>query len=86
MQIFVSNIPYETVEQDLEGLFSDYGQVQSVKIIRDRETNRSRGFGFVDMDDNEAQNAIDNLDGYSMGGRPLKVQKSKPRERRDRRY
>lgn len=85
MNIFVGNLPYSSTEQQLRDMFSQYGQVSSSRIISDRETQRSRGFGFVEMpNDNEGRAAIDALNGYQMGGRPLKVNEARPREERDR--
>lgn len=83
MNIFVGNLPYTTQDQDLEEWFSAHGAVRSAKVIMDRETQRSRGFGFVEMDDaNEANAAIEALDGQDMGGRPLRVNEARPREPR----
>lgn len=79
MNIYVANIPYVVSEDMLRELFEEHGSVDSVKIVLDRETNRSRGFGFVEMPDEAAQNAIDGLDGHSFHGRDLKVNEAKPR-------
>ena len=74
MKLFVGNLNYALQEQELEALFSQYGEVNSVKIIMDRESGRSRGFGFVEMsDDSEGQRSIDELDGFELKGRSLKV-------------
>lgn len=86
MNIYVGNLPYSTDEEALGSLFSEYGDVQSVKLVIDRQTGRSRGFGFVEMDDDSAaQAAIDATHGMDMGGRSLVVNEAKPREERPRR-
>lgn len=82
--IYVGNLPWGTTEDDLRRSFGQYGQVQSAKIIMDRETGRSRGFGFVEMEDDAADQAIQALNGTDMGGRSLKVNEAKPRERKPR--
>jgi len=80
MNIFVGNVSYRMQEQELETLFSEFGSVQSAKIIMDRETGRSRGFAFVEMpDSSEAQSAIKSLSGQEVGGRTLIVNEAKPR-------
>ncbi len=85
MNIYVGNLPYETTEDDLNELFSAHGTVQNVNIISDRETGRSKGFGFVIMDEAaEAQNAIKAFDGHEMDGRALRVNEARPREDRPR--
>ncbi|RXJ86686.1 RNA-binding protein [Arcobacter sp. CECT 8985] len=86
MQIYVGNMSYGTTEESLRALFAQYGEVNSVKIITDRETGRAKGFGFIGMDDNAAgQNAIDELNGKEFEGRTLKINEAKPREERPRR-
>ncbi len=85
MNIYVGNFPFNTTNQELEELFSQYGTVQSAAVINDRETGRSRGFGFVEMDDEGGKRAIEELDGADMGGRALKVNEARPREQRGRR-
>ncbi|MEL6723106.1 MAG: RNA-binding protein [Pseudomonadota bacterium] len=86
MNIYVGNLPYSTTEDDLRNLFSEHGEVQSANVISDRETGRSKGFGFVIMDDaGEAQNAIKAFDGHDMGGRAMRVNEARPREDRSRR-
>ncbi len=78
--IYVGNLPYSTREEDLREVFEAHGNVENVKIIRDRETGRSRGFGFVEMATEEETNAaINALNGTELGGRTLKVSLSKPR-------
>lgn len=81
LNIYVANISYNMVEEELEAAFAQYGSVRSAKIIVDRETGKSRGFGFVEMEDEaEGQEAIEALNGTVIKGRELKV-----REARDRR-
>ncbi len=80
MNIYCGNLSYQSTDEDLNTLFQEYGDVGSAKVIRDRETDRSRGFGFVEMDsDDEAQNAIDALNGQEFMGRKLVVNESRPR-------
>jgi cold-inducible RNA-binding protein len=82
-KLYVGNLTYNVNESDLEALFSAYGTVQSAQIIVDRDTNRSKGFGFVEMgSDAEAQAAIQALNGADHGGRNLTVNEAKPREDR----
>lgn len=81
MNIYVGNIPWGVSEEELEGLFGQYGEVNSVRIITDRESGRSKGFGFVEMESKEAgQAAIEALDGQDFGGRDLRVNEAKPRD------
>jgi len=82
--IYVGNIPFSASEDDLRALFEQHGDVESVKLIQDRETGRFRGFGFVEMEDTAALAAIEALDGSDMSGRPLKVNEAKPRAPRPR--
>ena len=77
MDIYVGNIPWKVNDDDLKELFSPYGDVESAKIIKYRDSNRSKGFGFVEMDDDGAEKAIEALEGFEMEGRPLKVNQSK---------
>lgn len=77
--IYVGNLPWSATETDVRDLFEQYGTVHSAKVVTDRETGRSRGFGFVEMDDSEAQAAIEAADGQEMGGRPLRVNEARPR-------
>jgi len=82
-KLYVGNLTYNVNESDLEALFSQFGTVQSAQIIVDRDTNRSKGFGFVEMDSEEnAKKAIENLDGRDHDGRNLTVNEAKPREPR----
>ena len=81
--LYIGNVSFETTNSDLEALFAQVGTVSSVNIIMDRDTGRSRGFGFVEMGaDSEAQAAIEQFDGYELQGRALKVNEAKPREPR----
>jgi RNA recognition motif-containing protein len=84
MNIYVGNLPFSTSAYDLEELFGEYGSVDSASVINDRETGRSRGFGFVEMDDEAGRKAIEELDGKDYGGRNLKVNEARPREDRRR--
>ncbi|MCB2191339.1 MAG: RNA-binding protein [Deltaproteobacteria bacterium] len=81
--IYVGNLSYDTTDDTLNSTFAEYGSVLSARVITDRMTGRSRGFGFVEMEDNgEAQAAIQALNGTSLDGRDLKVNEAKPRESR----
>lgn len=81
MKIFVGSLPYKVEEADLQELFAAYGEVSSVKIITDRETGRSKGFGFVEMSDDESgQKAIDGLNGTEIGGRSIAVSQAEERK------
>ncbi len=83
MKLYVGNLSFSSTEQDLEEVFGEIGTVESVNIIEDRDTGRSRGFGFVEMSSKEeGQNAISQLDGKEVDGRNLKVNEAKPRENR----
>jgi RNA recognition motif-containing protein len=82
-KLYVGNLGYGVTNSELEGLFASFGSVQSAEIIMNRETGRSKGFGFVEMaNDDEAQAAIQGLNGKDQGGRPLTVNEAKPREDR----
>jgi RNA recognition motif-containing protein len=80
--IYVGNLPFTATEDEVRQLFERHGKVESVKLINDRETGRPRGFGFVEMSANEAQNAIQQTNGYQMGGRPLRVNEAQERPAR----
>ena len=81
--MYVSNLGFHTSEDDLRKLFEQFGQVSSAKIITDRETGRSRGFGFVEMDSTtEANQAMGKLDGKDIEGRSLSVTVARPKEKR----
>jgi len=86
MNIYVGNLSYEAGEDDIREAFTRFGQVASVNVIKDRDTGRSKGFGFVEMpNQQEAQAAIAGLNGQDMKGRPLNVNEARPRtEHRDR--
>lgn len=87
MNIYVGNLAYEASETDLQNEFSAFGTVGTIKVIRDRDSGRSRGFAFVEMqDDSEANAAIEALNGKSVLGRNLVVNEAKPREERRPRY
>lgn len=79
MNIYVANVNFRATEEELKNLFSQYGEVSSVKILKDRETNRSRGFGFVEMpDDDQARTAINSLNGSEFAQRNLVVKEALP--------
>jgi RNA recognition motif-containing protein len=83
MNIYVSNLSFNVQDEDLKEFFAEYGEVTSAKVITDKFTGRSRGFGFVEMsDDSAAQKAIQELDGATVEGRAIKVSEAKPREQR----
>jgi len=83
MRIYVGNLSFETAESQLEQLFSPLGDVGSVRLIRDQSTGRSRGFGFVEMaDDNQARAACNTLNEHDFQGRRLTVNEAKPQEHR----
>ena len=83
MKLYVGNLSFETSSNDLQTLFAETGTVQSVALIEDRETGRSRGFGFIEMSTpEEGRLAISKFDGREVGGRALKVNEAKPRENR----
>lgn len=82
-KLYVGSLPYSTTEQELSQLFSQHGTVQSAKVITDRYTGQSRGFGFVEMaTGEEAQKAITALNGSELGGRTLVVNEARPQEKR----
>ena len=81
MKLYVGNLSFDTSSQDLEEVFGEVGTVESVNIIEDRDTGRSRGFGFVEMSSKEeGNNAIKEFDGKEVNGRQLKVNEAKPRD------
>ncbi|MBA7702021.1 hypothetical protein ES703_110772 [subsurface metagenome] len=83
--IYVGNLPFSATEAAVKGLFEEYGPVTSVNLITDRDTGRLRGFGFVEMEDEEnAAAAIKALDGQEFDGRPLKVNEARERQERSR--
>ncbi len=86
MNIFVGSISYEVAEEELRAKFEEFGTVTSASIIKDRETGRSKGFGFVEMEnDSEAKKAIEELNGFSLNGRAIVVNEARKREERPRR-
>ena len=83
MNIYCGNIAYTTTEDDLRDLFSQHGEVSADRVITDRDTGRSKGFGFVEMvDDGEAKQAIEALDGKDFMGRDVRINEARPREPR----
>ena len=83
-KIFVGNLSFQTTDTDLSDMFSEVGQVESVQIITDRDTGRSKGFGFVEMsDDAAAAKAIERFNGKEVNGRALTVNEARPMERKD---
>jgi RNA recognition motif-containing protein len=83
IKLYVGNLPFSATNQDLEGLFAQSGQVESANVITDRDTGRSRGFGFVEMESREgADAAIQQLNGYELDGRAIVVNEARPREDR----
>ncbi len=86
MNVYVGNLPYTTSSDDLRDLFASYGEVTSANVISDRDSGRSKGFGFVEMaDDSAAQTAIEELNGKEMDGRAITVNEARPREDRNNR-
>lgn len=81
-RIYVGNLPFSASEDDVRSLFTEYGSVEDVSLVSDRETGRPRGFGFVEMDNQGANAAIQALDGLEYGGRNLRVNEARPREER----
>ncbi|MBW0169984.1 MAG: RNA recognition motif domain-containing protein [Hydrogenophaga sp.] len=82
-KLYVGNLPYTVRDEDLQQAFSAYGSVNSAKVMMERETGRSKGFGFVEMgSDAEAQSAIEGMNGQSLGGRSLVVNEARPMEAR----
>jgi RNA recognition motif-containing protein len=83
MNIYVSNLSFAVVDEDLRSYFAEYGEVTSAKVIMDKYTNRSKGFGFVEMtDDAAAEKAIAELNGATVDGRAIKVNVARPKEER----
>ena len=83
MNIYVSNLSFNVQDEDLRAFFAEYGELSSAKVILDKETRRSRGFGFVEMpNDDEAKKAIEELNGGSVEGRAINVTEARPREER----
>lgn len=83
MRLYVGNLAFSTTNDELKAAFEQFGAVESATVIMDRETGRSKGFGFVDMgNDEEAKAAIEGLDGKPLGGRNIRVNEARPREER----
>ncbi len=80
MNIYVGNLSYRVRENDLQEVMAEYGQVQSCKIIKDRETNKSKGFAFIEMDDAGGKKAIEELNGAELDGRTMVVKEARPKE------
>lgn len=81
LNIYVSNLPYRLSNEELRDIFAAYGEVSRVKIVKDKETNRSKGFGFIEMpNDDEGKRAISELNDKDVGGRALRVNEARPRE------
>ena len=85
MRLFVGNLAWETTDDDLRSLFADQGNVSRAQVVIDRMSGRSRGFGFVEMENEAGAKAIQELDGADYNGRNLKVNEARPREERPRR-
>ena len=84
--IYVGNLPWSANEEQVQDLFAEYGSVLSVKLVSDRDTGRARGFGFVEMEDADAINAIAALDGKEFEGRALRINKAEPKKPAPRRW
>jgi RNA recognition motif-containing protein len=77
--LYVGNLPFSATEAEIRALFEQHGRVEGVKVISDRETGRPRGFGFVDMARGDAEKAMQQLNGFEMGGRPLRINEARER-------
>ena len=86
MKLYVGNLPWSMTDNDLEALFSECGPVTSAKVVSDRDTGRSRGFGFVEMDRADAQKAMSKLNGFQVESRALKVNEANDKPQRARQY
>lgn len=84
--IYVGNLPWSTTQEGVEALFQPFGEVLSVKLVTDRDTGRARGFGFVEMGDADAAEAITALDGKEFDGRALRINKAEPKKPAARRW
>ena len=82
MKLYVGNLAYEVTEDELREAFSSFGEVESVKLITDKYSGRSKGFGFVEINDEAAAQAIGALNGVELKGRPIKISESRPMEER----
>ena len=81
MKVYVGNLPWSVADADLEALFTPYGAVQSAQVVSDRDTGRSRGFGFVEMADSDARTAITELNGREIESRALRVNEAQSKSR-----
>ena len=79
--LFVGNLPWSVNAEELQAKFAEHVAVVSARVVSDRETGRSRGFGFVDVEDADAEKAIQAMNGYAWGGRPITVNEAKPKSR-----
>ena len=86
MKLYVGNLPWSVTDQDLEKLVSEIGPVHSAQVVADRETGRSRGFGFVEMDDDVAKQAISQLNGRQVESRELRVNEAQSKPKRTERF
>lgn len=82
MKLYVGNLPYSTTDSTLNDLFSPFGQVESARVITDRDSGTSKGFGFVEMSNADAQKAMGALNGREIDGRSIRVNEAKPQENR----
>jgi len=82
LKIYVGNLPWSIADNDLQNLFAAHGTVESAQVVMDRESGRSRGFGFVEMDSESAGRAIAALNGHEIDSRPLRVNEAQTKERR----
>ena len=80
-KLYVGNLPFSATEDEITEVFGQYGTIHSVALINDRETGRPRGFGFVEIDENDLSNMIQNLDGKELGGRALRVNEAEDKRR-----
>jgi len=82
-KLYVGNLSFQTTESDLDALFAQAGEVESVRIVTDRDTGRSRGFGFVEMSEENAEKAISQFNGTELDGRALTINEARPQVSRD---
>lgn len=82
MKLYVGNLPYNIDDATLRGLFEGFGEVHSARVVSDRDSGQSKGFGFVEMNDGDAQTAMNALNGQEHGGRTLRVNEARPQEPR----
>lgn len=82
MSMYVGNLPFSADQTSLQSLFAPFGEVISARVMSDRETGRSRGFGFVEMESNDARNAMSSLDGTELNGRKLRINEAEKRPQR----